>query len=174
VRLAPAGAFRLVPALPELVDRAADGDAALPALAARLRPAAEAMEETGDVAPLENALRAALAAARGVDPRLARASALLAGDSAGGVDAVARAVGLTPRHLGRLFERSLGVSPKLLARIARFRRAFALGMRGRRGDWAAIAATAGYADQSHLSREFRALGGAPPERLRAAIAGVDV
>ena len=68
------------------------------------------------------------------------------------------------RRLQRAFDRSVGVSPKVLARVLRFRRAVRQldGAASRPGSWAGLAALAGYADQSHFIREFRALAGLTP------------
>jgi AraC-like DNA-binding protein len=178
VRLTPAGAMRILgPALGDLAGGAGDGDALLPGHAARLLDGAEALSGTGDRAPLEAALHDSLRRARRVDVRLERAATLLATaareGASPGIAEVARAVGLSTRHLDRGFEARLGVPPRLIARVARFRRAFELGMAGGRGAWAAIAARTGYADQSHLVREFRELGGWPPERFRAAFEARD-
>jgi AraC-like DNA-binding protein len=54
----------------------------------------------------------------------------------------------------------------MLRRVLRFRRAVALLDAGHAP--ADVAARTGYADQPHLSREVRALGGASPARVAAA------
>jgi AraC-like DNA-binding protein len=96
------------------------------------------------------------------DPRLDRALAALASRRGGlSVSLVAEAAGLSPRQLDRLFTRFVGLSPKLLSRVVRFRCAWNAGVE-HSGDWASIAARCGYADQSHLVRDFRAFAGAPP------------
>jgi AraC-like DNA-binding protein len=72
-------------------------------------------------------------------------------------------VGLTCRHLERQFLRTVGVSPKRLARITRFQHALALLDRldsSRRGTLTAV--TCGYSDQAHFIRDFRDLAGCPP------------
>jgi AraC-like DNA-binding protein len=95
------------------------------------------------------------------------ARALANGRSVG--DAAAR-VALGARQLDRLFADRVGVSPKMFARIVRFRRA-AFAARG--GTPLAIAAAeAGYADQPHFTREVRALTGRPPLGLLPAMADV--
>ncbi|OKI36953.1 hypothetical protein A6A25_20740 [Saccharothrix sp. CB00851] len=76
-----------------------------------------------------------------------------------GVAETARALGLSERHLRTLFTRAVGLSPKQYARVDRVRRVVA---RGRRGEWAQLAAELGYYDQAHLTREFRATMGVPP------------
>jgi AraC-like DNA-binding protein len=81
---------------------------------------------------------------------------------------VATTVGVTPRHLGTLFQREIGRSPKTIALLFRFQRAVAevrdqIGRRDRI-DLAAVAAVAGYADQSHLTRDFVDRLGVPPTR----------
>ncbi|MES2304557.1 MAG: AraC family transcriptional regulator [Gemmatimonadota bacterium] len=83
-------------------------------------------------------------------------------------DELALAQGLTLRSLQRLFAREVGVSPKLLTRIARFQRVFAA-RRDDPGSFARVAAQCGYADQSHLVRDFHDFAGMPPAELLAAL-----
>jgi AraC-like DNA-binding protein len=67
------------------------------------------------------------------------------------------------RRLQRAFDRSVGLSPKVLGRVLRLRQAVRrLESAGRPLSWAGVAAAAGYADQAHLIREFRALAGVTP------------
>lgn len=79
------------------------------------------------------------------------------------VDDIARRVGLTARHLERRFTQTVGVSPKRLARIARFQRALHVletldsPQRGTE-----TAAMCGYADQAHFIRDFREMAGCSP------------
>jgi AraC-like DNA-binding protein len=80
-----------------------------------------------------------------------------------GVREVAAALGVGERRLQRAFDRSVGLSPKVLGRVLRLRQAIRrLDATGRPLTWAGIAAAAGYADQAHLIREFRALAGITP------------
>lgn len=66
------------------------------------------------------------------------------------------------RRIERRFERRLGISPKAHARIVRFQTAIAsLGAPDMSG-WAERAFACGYADQAHLTREFKALAGISP------------
>jgi len=81
---------------------------------------------------------------------------------------VAARVGLTTRHLGSLFTREVGQSPKAVAQLIRFQGAVELirssvGRTGR-ADLAGVAARSGYADQSHLTRDFVERIGVPPTR----------
>jgi AraC-like DNA-binding protein len=74
---------------------------------------------------------------------------------------LATETGWSHKHLITLFRRQVGVTPKMAARLIRFetvRRRLATGSLG----WARIAADAGYADQSHLVREFRRFTGLTP------------
>ena len=88
----------------------------------------------------------------------------------------AAALGIGERKLQRAFDSAVGLGPKALARVLRFRRAVAaIGMaRGAPGPipWAGIALDAGYADQPHFIREFRRLAGVTPARYAAEQAGV--
>ncbi|WP_306367505.1 AraC family transcriptional regulator [Nocardiopsis sp. CC223A] len=82
------------------------------------------------------------------------------------VGEVARGVDLSPRHLGTLFHREVGRSPKTVASLMRFdharRRIAAHVHRDGRTDLAHVAAATGYTDQAHLTREFRRFTGLPP------------
>ena len=88
------------------------------------------------------------------------------------VGEVARRVGWSPRHLEQRFRAETGLSPKEAARVVRFDRARrALADRVTAGgppDLASLAVAAGYADQAHLTREWRAFSGLPPTRWLAA------
>ena len=75
------------------------------------------------------------------------------------IDSVASAAGVSRQHLARAFAYHVGVSPKIFARVVRFRRALALA--GGR-DWAGLAAELGYFDQSHLIADFREFAGVTP------------
>ena len=84
------------------------------------------------------------------------------------VSAIAHEVGWSERHLANRFRAEIGLAPKAAARVARFHRARhalqrELADRGR-ADIAWIAAGCGYADQSHLDRDFNAFAGLPPSR----------
>jgi AraC-like DNA-binding protein len=124
----------------------------------------------------ERVLRRRLAAEgrnlRGDEAMVAQAVSLLRRARGGvGIGQVSAALGVGQRRLERAFARSVGLSPKALGRVLRFRRA--LREIGRRRDpsggpgWADLAFAAGYADQSHLIREFKALAGLTPARFVA-------
>jgi AraC-like DNA-binding protein len=82
------------------------------------------------------------------------------------VDALTAETGWSARHLAAMMRREVGLPPKAAARVVRFDRARRL-LAG--GGWrvADVAAAAGYADQSHLDRDFRQFAGAPPSRWLA-------
>ncbi|WP_409329443.1 helix-turn-helix domain-containing protein [Trujillonella humicola] len=81
---------------------------------------------------------------------------------------LARRVGWSQRHLTARFRAETGLGPKEAARVVRFDRARrALARRVAAGappDLAGLAAAAGYADQSHLTRDWRAFSGLSPLR----------
>lgn len=79
------------------------------------------------------------------------------------IDTLAREVGYSRQHLARRFREEFGLGPKLAARIIRFERATRiLRTASSSSSLAEVAATCGYADQSHLTRDFAALAGCPP------------
>jgi AraC-like DNA-binding protein len=79
---------------------------------------------------------------------------------------VARDLGLSERTLERLFREQVGVRPKVYARIARMEWAREIAG-SHRASQAALATLAGYADEPHLLRDFRALTGLTPGALLA-------
>lgn len=81
------------------------------------------------------------------------------------MSAVAAAVGLSERQLRRRFVDWVGYGPKRYARICRLQRMLALAPG--EPDGAALAVTAGYADQPHMVREVRELAGVTPGTLLA-------
>jgi AraC-like DNA-binding protein len=108
---------------------------------------------------------------RPLDRRIEAAVGLLARPRTS-VCAVAQAVGLGERQLARLFRERVGLGPKHYARIARLERTLGLSRAkalaaGSSSSQAELAARAGYADESHLLRDFRDLVGLTPAALRA-------
>jgi AraC-like DNA-binding protein len=78
-------------------------------------------------------------------------------------------IALGERQLRRRFEAAVGYGPKTFQRIVRFRRwlRLAQGTPPEQRVLADLAATAGYADQAHLTREVARLAGQPPVALLA-------
>ena len=92
--------------------------------------------------------------------RLARRAAQMFEATETRVEAVAQQLGVTARHLRRVFVENVGIGPKEFARGVRLHRA----IRGsaRSNDWGMIARDAGYYDQAHLISDFRDLVGLTP------------
>lgn len=81
------------------------------------------------------------------------------------VCAVAEHLGVSERHLRRVFRETVGVSPKTFAKLTRFHRALEAARRDAHASWATIASAAGYYDQAHLIAEFRGIAGVTPRAL---------
>jgi len=128
----------------------------------------------------------ALAEVPSLEGRLQRFEALLVsrllGEPASGVAAwaverlgrgvsvgeVIDASGFSHRHFVSLFRREVGLAPKVHDRVLRFQRAVAALSSDARASISAVAHAVGFADQAHLTREFRALSGMTPGRYRGA------
>jgi AraC-like DNA-binding protein len=82
------------------------------------------------------------------------------------ISGIARQVGWSHKHLISRFKQQVGVAPRMAARLVRLSAVW------RHIDheqtWARIAAESGYADQSHLIREFRHFTGTTPGALTTA------
>lgn len=79
---------------------------------------------------------------------------------------LASAIGLGERRLEQIFHRHVGLSPKAVCRLARFRATVALLQRDPHRAWTDIAYDCGFYDQSHLVNEFQALAGLAPGDFR--------
>ena len=75
-----------------------------------------------------------------------------------------RESGYSHRRFLTLFRDAVGLAPKTWSRVQRFRRAV-LGLHADAGP--ASVAAMGFADQPHLTREFRLIAGMTPARYRA-------
>lgn len=82
------------------------------------------------------------------------------------VEALASAEGVSVRQLQRRFADHVGVSPKAVIRRYRLYEAAERVRHGAAVEWAALAAELGYSDQAHLTRDFAAAIGLPPEQYR--------
>jgi AraC-like DNA-binding protein len=81
------------------------------------------------------------------------------------IAALARAHSLSVRQFQRSFEREIGVSPKLFARVARFQSALDAKLRAPDRSWLQIAHSLNYHDQMHMIHDFHKLGRAAPSEL---------
>jgi AraC-like DNA-binding protein len=131
----------------------------------RLRPTPPTLERA---AAMEAVLLEVLAA-RAVRPEPAAAEAVRLIERARGrirVRALAAALGIGERRLEQIFHRHVGLSPKAVCRIARFRSTVALLQREPERAWSDLAYEGGFYDQSHLVNEFQALAGLAPGEFR--------
>ena|SRR5688500_4435375 len=82
------------------------------------------------------------------------------------VHQLASDAGVSNRQLERRFQREVGISPKLLARIVRFQQVFRAVEQGNAA-WADVAVDCGYYDQPHLIRDFNQFAQQTPAVLFA-------
>ncbi len=78
---------------------------------------------------------------------------------------LAARVHLSHRRLIEVFEREVGMAPKLFGRIRRFQRCLERIRREPTPDWARLAAACGYFDQSHMIRDVTGFSGFSPAEL---------
>lgn len=89
------------------------------------------------------------------DAAVAEAVRLLGAPRPPSVAELSERLGLSVRHLRRRFTSAVGYGPSTLVGVLRFQRARSLDT----AHLGELAATAGYADQAHLSRQVRRLSG---------------
>jgi AraC-like DNA-binding protein len=87
------------------------------------------------------------------------------------IDDVASTAGVSHRQLERAFRTHIGVSPKAFSRIVRFQHVLRSAPQTPRA-WADVAIAYGYADQSHLIRDFTQFAGETPTMLLESQAAV--
>jgi AraC-like DNA-binding protein len=138
------------------------GGAAVQQLLDRLNGVRDAFEA---VAILGGAIAERLELAEARDARVPLALSAAERLMSAKVSSVAVDLGVSERHLRRVFREAVGMSPKEFARLARFRRALRAAREDERLSWATIAAETGYYDQAHLIEEFRTIAGVTPRAL---------
>jgi AraC-like DNA-binding protein len=124
------------------------------------------------VSVLEAAVASRLKQARQLDDLVAAMVRRVYAGTVGSIAAIASSLYVSERQLRRRCEAAIGLGPKELQRIVRFQRFLVQADRQRDASatLAALAVQAGYADQSHLSRESVRLAGTPPLELLVAAA----
>jgi AraC-like DNA-binding protein len=81
-----------------------------------------------------------------------------------GVQELASEVGWSRRHLTDRFTTEFGLPPKVASRVLRFEQVTTQLRRQPRTRLVDVAAAAGFADQSHLTREFQSIAGCSPRQ----------
>ena len=89
-------------------------------------------------------------------------SFLVAGHGVATVAELAERAGWSRRHFTKRFNEHYGLSPKLMARILRFERAQHMLRLPTRPSLGSIAASCGYADQAHMTRDWVEFAGSAP------------
>jgi len=135
------------------------------------RPLVDSIDDAGVFACVDQLLLDHVAR---IQPRMTRVDAAVlaidAGDPSMSIANLASEYGKGRRQFERDFLRAVGIPAKQYAVIARFHRAARRLSHRRPGELAAIAADAGYADQSHMVRDFQRLAGAAPSAWKADVA----
>lgn len=166
VRFTPAGAALLHQPMSSITDSWID-IAGLPAATPLVRALPGAMSPDERIRVVTEALAELVSNGPRIDQRVLTAvETIERTHGMASIDTLATEVAMTPRHLQRLFTRSVGINPKLLSRIRRFQRVFAA-LRDEAAGWSLVAIGCGYSDQAHLIRDFTELGGGPPAELLA-------
>jgi AraC-like DNA-binding protein len=133
-----------------------------PALTGRLRESAP----TARIGILDAYLRARRRERK--DAVLARAVAQSIGRARGmlTVRGLSASFAVNERRLQRAFDAAVGIGPKQVMRVARFRAAAQMLYAAPQESLARIAAACGYADQAHFTHEFTDLAGLTPTAWR--------
>lgn len=117
-------------------------------------------------ASLEAVMSAWLSGCDAADRPVRGAVHWLACHPAGRIDQLCQAMGISPRQLHRRFLAAVGYGPKMFQSILRFQRVLHLASRFPAASGLAhVAAEAGYADQSHMTREVRRFSRKSPTAL---------
>jgi len=113
----------------------------------------------------EEFFRGWLSRARSFHPVQVAASQVIARHGRVVIDDLAREVNLSGRQLERRFLEQVGMPPKLYCRISRLAYALRLKETTPRRTWTELTYLAGYFDQNHMVKDFRALAGASPSEF---------
>lgn len=121
-------------------------------------------DERQQIAALQDFLLRQLRPVRALHAPIAQAFDALRGDA--DVSRLVEASGCSHRYFIAQFRANAGFAPKRYARVLRLQQVLAAGKLS--ASWSEAAFAAGYSDQAHFNREFRALTGLTPEAWRAA------
>lgn len=176
IRFEPGGAAAFL-GLPmdELSDRIAPLDAAWGPFAAELEDSVRAARTDHErIRLLQHAM---MSLARHAADRLDNviAACVSHASATGGtvpVDELVTLSGMSGRQLERRFLRVVGLTPKFLCRIMRFRRVFDIIEHSGAIDWRSAALACGYYDQAHLIRDFKAFADRSPAAFIADAEGI--
>ena len=78
------------------------------------------------------------------------------------IGGITQETGVSHRHLIRLFERTVGLRPKMLARILKLQKALHLIETLKSPHWTQVAYECNYYDQAHFNRDFKIFTGYTP------------
>jgi AraC-like DNA-binding protein len=159
IRLRP-GACRAVLGCP--ADRLVNGTVQLSDVASGAHRLLWSGTLAGRLSLLENWVRAALTHVAAADRAMIAACGMLAAGARVEVGDVARRLDWNPRMIHRQFVAACGYSPKHFQRIMRIQQALRAAQDAPGIRLCDLAATAGYADQAHMTRDFRAITGFTP------------
>lgn len=123
--------------------------------------------------PLVDALAPHVSAAGAADG-VAFGTDWLARHPSARIDDLSSRLAWSAREVRRRFSRALGFGPKVIQRMLRLQRALSLAGQSRgdpAGGLSRLALAAGYADQAHMSREFRVLARTTPATLVPMVSG---
>lgn len=133
----------------------------------------DAPDEAGRLVQAQHHLAAEIARhGLGIDPMIHRCVERL--EAGASVEVLCRETGLTARTLQRRFATRVGVSPRMLAAIFRFRRVFEALREATAETWTQAAQEAGYFDHPQMARDFRRFVGCTPSQFVAARPGLAV
>jgi len=171
IDLTPLGARRLV-GLPmsELANQSVPIDDVLGRFGRYLvQRVGDARDWPARFALIDKAFRGRLAEAAPADRGVAWSlSQIVASGGRAVIGDLAGELGWSHRRLIARYRDTVGLPPKLVARIVRFERLTAHLIANPAVDWAGAAVSCGYFDQAHLAREVRELADVTPTELRAA------
>jgi AraC-like DNA-binding protein len=174
VRFNPCGAWRfLARSLAGFTDRRVDLGSLLGESAQALHGRIVAAPQSQRTVIAQDFVSSRIAAARQLPDILVELCvALIYEDRFAALDAERCQASLSARTLQRRFATVVGVSPRMLSAIVRFRRVFDALHQSEASNWTEAAHAAGYYDLSQLDRDFRRFTGRPPSAFLKAGPGL--